>query len=193
MAKRVIIIHGWSGFPEEGWFPWLKKELELRGFSVIVPQLPDTDNPRIDRWVPALSQAVSEPDEQTYFVGHSLGCQTIARYLAGLPEGVLIGGAVFIAGFFRRLTNVENDLESQQTQHHWLDTPIDLAQVKKHLKGSVAIFSNDDPYVPLDNQADFKAKLGSKIVIEVKKGHFSGSSGIKELPVALESVLELSK
>jgi hypothetical protein len=27
-AKRVFIIHGWEGYPEEGWFPWLKKELE---------------------------------------------------------------------------------------------------------------------------------------------------------------------
>ena len=26
--KRVFIIHGWDGYPEEGWFPWLKEELE---------------------------------------------------------------------------------------------------------------------------------------------------------------------
>ena len=29
--KKVFIIHGWEGYPEEGWFPWLKKELESRG------------------------------------------------------------------------------------------------------------------------------------------------------------------
>jgi esterase/lipase len=35
--KKVFIIHGWDGYPEEGWFPWLKKELEKKGFSVFVP------------------------------------------------------------------------------------------------------------------------------------------------------------
>jgi len=28
MQKRVFIIHGWDGYPEEGWFPWLKKKLK---------------------------------------------------------------------------------------------------------------------------------------------------------------------
>ena len=28
--QRVFIIHGWDGYPEEGWFPWLKKELEAK-------------------------------------------------------------------------------------------------------------------------------------------------------------------
>ena len=34
--KRVYIIHGWEGYPEEGWFPWLKKELEDRGFDALL-------------------------------------------------------------------------------------------------------------------------------------------------------------
>lgn len=85
MKKRVIIVHGWDGYPEEGWFPWLKQQLKARGFEVIVPQLPNADEPHIERWVPALSEAVGTPDEQMYFVGHSMGCQAIVRYLAALP------------------------------------------------------------------------------------------------------------
>ena len=34
------------------------------------------------------------------------------------------------------------------------------------------IFSDNDPYVPLDNQDDFKIRLGSKIIIDHNKGHF---------------------
>ena len=33
MKKRVFIVHGWDGYPEEVWFPWLKKELEAKGFE----------------------------------------------------------------------------------------------------------------------------------------------------------------
>lgn len=38
--KNAIIIHGTEGYPEENWFPWLKNELELIGYNVIVPQFP---------------------------------------------------------------------------------------------------------------------------------------------------------
>jgi len=193
MAKRVFVIHGWEGFPEEGWFPWLKRELEKEGFEVHVPTLPEPKKPRIQNWVPFIAQVVGEPDAETYFVGHSIGCQAIARYLEGLPEGVKVGGIVFVGGFFKHLAGLEDDPEVQATDRHWLTTPLDFAKVKSHLPKSVAVFSDNDPWVPLDNQDDFKEKLGSKIVIDHKKGHFSGSDGITELPSVLTELLKLTE
>ena len=194
MNKRVFIVHGWGGYPEEGWFPWLKKELEAKGFTVHIPQLPDADNPRIFNWVPKLAEVVGVPDEQTYFIGHSIGCQTIARYLEALPEGTKIGGAVFVAGFFKRLTGLEDEPGVKETDRHWLETPIDLSMVKSRLGKSIAIFSDNDPYVPLDNQDNFRDKLDAKIVIEHGKGHFSGAGdGAFQVPIALESLLEIAK
>lgn len=191
--KRVFIIHGWDGYPEEGWFPWLKKELETRGFAVFVPQLPKPDEPRVNNWVPKLKEVVGTPTEQTYFVGHSMGCQAIARYLATLPENIKVGGAVFVAGFFKRLTNLEDDYTVRSVAQEWLTTPLNLSVVKAHLRNSTAIFSDDDPYVPIDNKEDFADTLGSKIVIEHHKGHFSGSTGTKELPAALDAVIALAE
>lgn len=193
--KRVIIVHGWDGYPEEGWFPWLKNKLEEKGFAVEIPQLPEADNPRIFNWVPALANAVGTPNSQTFFVGHSMGCQTIARYLETLADDVKVGGAVFVAGFFKRLTGLEDDPEVQETNKHWLKTPINFKKVESHLIKSVAIFSDNDPWVPLDNQNDFKEKLGSKIIIEHEMGHFSASDYFKkkitEAPVILKTLLEL--
>lgn len=192
MNKRVFIVHGWGGYPEEGWFPWLKKELETKGFAVVVPQLSDADTPRIQKWVPKLAQAVGAADEHTYFVGHSMGCQTIARYFETLPEGVRVGGAVFVAGFFKRLTGLGDDPNEQETERHWLGTPIDFARVKSHLPKSIAVFSDDDPWVPLDNQDDFRDKLGSEIIIEHARGHFSGGrDGTKEFPIVRDALLGL--
>lgn len=193
MVKRVFIVHGWDGYPGEGWFPWLQQELEVRGFEVHVPQLPNASEPRIQPWVSTLSQAVRLVDAETYFVGHSIGCQTIARYLETLPEGTGIGGAVFVAGFFNRLTNLEDDDVVHDVAKEWLERPLDFAKVKAHLPKSIAIFSDNDPYVPLDNQHDFRKKLGSKIMIEKSMGHFSGSTGTTALPVALDAVLELAE
>ena len=191
MQKRAFIFHGWDGYPEEGWFPWLKQELETKGFVVPVPQLPMADEPRINNWVNEIKELISNPDDKTYFVGHSMGCQAIARYLESLPEGTQVGGAVFVAGFFKRLTNLEDDDLTRDVAREWLETPLDLNKVASRLKKSVAIFSDDDPYVPLDNQEQFANILHSKIIIEHGKEHFSGSTGITQLPVALEALLSL--
>ncbi|MCG2694015.1 alpha/beta fold hydrolase [Candidatus Parcubacteria bacterium] len=192
--KRVIIVHGWDGYPEEGWFPWLKEELEKNGFQVFVPQLPEPEDPRIENWIPKLAEVVGEADKETYFVGHSMGCQAIARYLELLPENTKVGGAVFVGGFFKKLSGLGTVIDVKKTARHWLDAPIDLQKVKSHLNKSVAIFSDNDPFVPLDNQDDFRDKLGSEIIIEHKKGHFSDEFGrIKELPLVVESILNISK
>ncbi|MFH0806452.1 MAG: alpha/beta hydrolase [Candidatus Brennerbacteria bacterium] len=191
--KRVFIVHGWDGYPEEGWFPWLKKELEAKGFEVYVPQMPDAAHPRIEKWVPALAEAVGATDEQTYFVGHSMGVQTIVRYLESLPGDEKVGGAVFVGGYFKRLTGIEEEGEEVVAMaHHWLDVSPDLQKVKSHLPASIAIFSDDDPYVPLDNQDDFRDKLGSEILTLSKRGHFSGSTGTIELPEARDALLTLA-
>ena len=192
MQKRVFIVHGWDSFPEDCWFPWLKSELEKRGFEVHVPQLPDAAYPELGKWVPALAAAVGTADQDTYFVGHSMGTKTIVKYCEGLPEGVKIGGIVFVAGFLKRLHGLEDVEEVQEYAKRWLETPVDLAKAKSHFDKSIAIFSDNDNYVPLDNVDDFRDKLGSKIIIEHGKLHFSGSQGFKELPVALESLLEIA-
>ena len=186
MKKRVFIIHRWLGDPKKDWYPWLKKELEDRGFEVYVPELPDTNNPRIYNWIPAISEVVKNPDEETYFVGHSVGCQAIARYLETLPQEVKIGGVVFVAGFFKRLVGLEP--EDHATADHWLKAPIDFKKVKTHLRKSVAIFSDNDPWVSLDNQDDFREKLGSEIIVEHNMKHFTD----KELPLVLDAVLKVS-
>jgi len=188
--KKVIIIHGWGGYPEKIWFPWLKDELENLGFFVLVPQLPDSGIPTIENWLPALNTTITNPDEETFLVGHSMGCQTIIRYLESLPENIKIGGAVFVAGFLDCLTNmsaVENKIAEP-----WLKTPIDFDSVKSHLKTSTAIFSDDDPFVPLDEQNNFRDQLGSKIIVKTSAGHFSEETKTTELPIVLEEILKIS-
>ncbi|MCL5733929.1 MAG: alpha/beta hydrolase [Patescibacteria group bacterium] len=188
--NRVFIIHGWDGHPNEGWFPWLKEELEQKGFEVQVPEMPETDEPKIETWVPYLAQLVGRPDENTYFVGHSIGCQAILRYLEYLPDDKKIGGAIFVAGWFT-LESLGTD-EEIETAGPWLETPIDFGKIKNHAQKFTAIFSDNDPYVPAENQKMFEDNLGAKIIIEHNKGHFSGSDKITELQSALEAILEIS-
>lgn len=191
MTKRVFIIHGWDGYPEEGWFPWIKKELENKGFEVFVPLMPNPSEPQIKEWVSSLAKIVGEPDENVYFIGHSIGCQTILRYLETL-NNKKVGGVVLVAPWF-----VLSDLETEEEKiigKPWIETPIDFNKIKATTNNFVCIFSEDDPVVPLDENIKlFKERMNSKIIIEKSGGHFSGGDGITELPSALNSVLELAK
>ena len=84
--KRVFLIHGWEGRPDNHWFPYLTLELKANGFDVSAPQMPHAAEPKVAEWLAFLKDYVGKPDEETYFVGHSLGCITIARYLAELSS-----------------------------------------------------------------------------------------------------------
>ena len=163
----------------------------------MVPQLPKPETPRIKNWIPALSDTVSEADDQTYFVGHSIGCSTIARYLETLPPNVKVAGAVFVAGFFKRLTNLEADPEVQEIANEWLTTPVNFEKVKTQLGKSVAIFSDDDPYVPLTHGDIFKERLGAELIIKHNFKHFSGpvdkEDSCVKLPNVVESILKMAK
>lgn len=188
--KRAIVIHGWDGTPEVGWFPWLKSELEARGFQVSIPQMPSAEEPRIHNWVPAVAEAVGTPDEDTYLIGHSMGCGAIIRYIESIPKGQKVGGAVFIAGFFRPLTGLTK--EEEEVDREWYETPIDTEKVKNKIGKSFALFSDNDPWVPVENAEDFRDRLGSEVLIQHNQSHFNEGAGFTELPIALEKLLEIA-
>lgn len=144
MKKRVFLIHGWEGYPEEGWRPWLKKELERRGFAVIVPAMPNTATPTLEKWAPYLTEIIGTPNGETFLIGHSLGCITILRYLETLKGNEQIGGAILVAGFGHDLEydDYKGELSS------FFRIPVDWRKVGRHCHKFVAIHSDDDPWVP---------------------------------------------
>jgi hypothetical protein len=188
--KRAIFVHCWEGYPEYCWYPWVKKELEERGFQVEVPAFPDTENPKLSDWLPKLKEVIGESSEDLYLIGHSLGCIAIMRYLETLNENKEIGGVVFVAGFTENV-----GFDEIQT---FFETPIDLEIIKTKTKnGFVAVHSDDDPYVNLKFADIFKEKLGAEVIIKPGAKHFSGAiegeEACLELPEVVESIERLAK
>lgn len=180
--KRVFIIHGWEGTPYNHYHKWLKSELEKLGYKVFCPAMPSTDSPVIEDWVNHLRDLVGTPDKDTHFVGHSIGCQTILRYLETISEPV--GKAVFVAGWFD-LQNLETP-EEEKIAEPWTTIPIDLARVKKVLPSSTLIISDNDPFGAFEKNKKKFAELGSKIIVLHNAGHIDKESGYNKLPEALE-------
>lgn len=193
--KKVFIIHGWDGSPEEPMHEWLKKKLEEKGFEVSVPEMPNSAEPEINSWISKIKEIVENPNEKTYFIGHSVGCQGVLRYLETLNSNVNIGGVIFIAPWMHldEKTIQEEGKEVVEIAKPWMETPINWDKVKTHTNNFVCIFSDNDPYVPLTNKELFKEKLSAKTIIEHNKGHYDPDSNITENPTALNELLKLSK
>lgn len=191
MVKRVILVHGWGGtLHYDGWFGWLKEHLEKQGFEILGWSMPNPDWPRIGEWVNFLKEHVKDPDEETFFVGHSIGCQTIIRYLESLPEEIKVGGALFVGGWFNLKEETYEEDQDKEIAKPWLENPINFDKVKTHTSNFTAIFSDDDPYVPLSNKDLFEENLGAKTIVESNKAHFEE---VLEFPNALNALLEMSK
>jgi len=141
--------------------------------------MPQPDMPKVVEWLKTAHKAVGRVDNETYFVGHSLGCILIARYLAS-QDGEA-GGCVFVAGF-------SNSINIPEISEFY-SLPLDIGKVTSRAGKITAILSDNDDTVPLTAGKEFAAKLGAKLVIEKGKGHFSGSDGIIELPSALAAVI----
>lgn len=181
--KRAIIVHGWSGSSQKDWMPWAKEELEKLGYKVIVPDLPDTDNPKIETWVQSLAQVAGELRRSDILIGHSMGCQTILRFLATLPEGQKVGRVILVAGFGPYLKGLTE--EESLIAKPWMETPIDFDLVKTRAGKFIAFFSDNDPFVPLEeNKKLFEEKLAAEIIVEPDKGHFNDMS--RECPDLLQ-------
>jgi hypothetical protein len=185
--QRVFLIHGWGGSPKNDWFLWAKKELEEKGYEVYAPKMPDTEHPKIEPWVGKLAETVGKVRPDDIFVGHSIGCQTVERYLQTLPDRTRVGKVILIAPWviLTKETFVEMG-EDESVVESWYRELIDYERIK-NMAGWTAVFSDDDPFVNYeDNYKVYKERLGAKIILKKGQGHFSSEQGVDKIPFLLE-------
>lgn len=186
MKKHVVIVHGFTAKPGTNWKPWLKRELEAKGFEVDVPAMPDTEHPIASEWTAELAKIVVKPSRNTYLVGHSLGCITILRYLETLAEGQNVGGIVLVAGFGERFQKYKSG--SHDT---FFDHKLNWSHIREHCSNIVAIHSDDDPGVGTEQLSLFKDRLGAKAIMVHGMGHFSSADGVFEVPLVRDELLTM--
>ena len=166
--RKAVIIHCWAGHPDYAWYPDAKKRLEAMGFQVDVPEMPDTNSPKLSLWLPTLQQHAGNPDSDLYLIGHSSGGVTVMRYLELLPEGTQIGGVVLVGSFPKPIgfKEVEN----------FFEVPLDFDKIKPKAKYFTVIHSDNDPYVSMEYAAELQQKLGARMIVKQGMGHFAGKA-----------------
>jgi predicted alpha/beta hydrolase family esterase len=180
---RIILVHGYTGTPEENWFPWLKEKLEAEDIETIVPQMPHSDAPKLNEWLKHLQGIVGNVDNSTYLIGHSLGCATIMRFLQALPEDQQVAGIILVAGFAEPIRFSELD---EFTVPEWDNQHIKVAAHK-----IILINSDNDPSVPMSTAGHLYELIGGEQIIVHDAGHFNTDSGYTKFPVLLNQVNKL--
>ena len=194
--KKAFIIHGWDGSPQEPMHQWLKEELIKDGYEVYVPSMPHPEAPTIKEWVQTIINKVTEasaPDKETLFIGHSVGCQAVLRATEEIAEGVEIGGIVLIAPWMEldKQTIEEEGEEVVEIARPWMETPINFEKIKSHTNNIFAVFSDNDPYVPVSQKDLFEKELGAKTIVLEGYGHFSPADNIREVSPVLGYIKSL--
>lgn len=169
--KNALILHGTGGDSQENWFPWLKAQLEQRGFAVFVPDLPGADRPNINRYNQFIFQTEHwHFDQETILIGHSSGAVALLGLLASLPANVQVA-ACYLVGAFK------DDLGWEALHDLFLE-PFNFVEIKKKAKKFVFVHSDNDPYCPLAHAQFLAKELEGELVVIPNQKHFSiGTAG----------------
>lgn len=177
--KNALILHGTSSNHSQNWFPWLKNELENRGYKVWAPDLPHADKPNTQRYNNFIfSNKDWDFNEDSIIIGHSSGAVEILSLLQNLPNKTIVNKCFLIGSFM-------NDLGWESLKELFISA-FDYKKIKQHSKKFVFIHSDNDPYCPLDHAKFLSDKLVGKLIVIKGQGHFSGPH--VKIPAILEEL-----
>lgn len=102
--KNAIIVHGMPSkeeyldpqFPSASnahWFPWLQKQLTMRGILTQTPEMPEPYDPDYQKWSSVFEQFKLADD--TILIGHSCGGGFLVRWLS--ENNVKVGKVILVA------------------------------------------------------------------------------------------------
>ncbi len=159
---HYIVLHGTGCTPDDHWFPWLRRELELQGHTVSIPALPHAIKPNWQEWS-AFVLHQYKFDENTVIIWHSAGATVILSILEQLHQP--IAKAVLVAGFFV-------ELEKAGRAKLMLQASYDRKKIGNNGQEIILINSDNDPRGCTDMQARPVAeKLWATFVLATWMGH----------------------
>lgn len=180
MRQNVFIFHGVGGHPGENWFPWLKKELEKRGYNVIVPQFPTPKGQTLDNWLKVLNHYKEFLNEDTILIGHSLG----APFALNVIEKNQVKAAFLVAGYCSKCDNEFDEMSATFSQRDF-----DWTRIRANCERFVVYHADNDPYIKIENAQELATNLHINLQLIKGAGHFNKAAGYVKFNKLLEDIL----
>ncbi len=169
---KIILIHGnGGGTGTDNWFPYVKNNLEAKGYKVISETMPDNVLARESQWLPFLKDKL-EADENTILVGHSSGAVAAMRF----AENNKIFGSVLVGACYTDLGD-EDEKASGYYSRPW-----QWDKIKANQNWIIQFASTDDSYIPIEEARYIHERLDSEYHESNHEGHFGEDKGKTEFP-----------
>ncbi len=180
-VKRYVILHGRGGGPEKNFIPWLKKELESKGFEVQVPAMPNPNEPGDVEQAEFVKNNCTL-DEQTVVIGHSFGGVVALRLL---EQGIKLNRVVLVSTPFSA-----NFLDGKKrpSVEAALNKGFNFDVIKKNTCFTL-LYDSSDYVVPITDGEAFEKNLDfSLFKFKAQNPHFTATEEPEVLNVALGNV-----
>ncbi|MFH1207193.1 MAG: alpha/beta fold hydrolase [Patescibacteria group bacterium] len=188
--QTFVVVHGIFGHSKENWLPWFRETLEKLGHTVLTPDLPNADRPRLEEWLDELRKLKPLLGDNVVFIGHSLAAPVICKFIE--RESIKVKKLFLIAptgkgqkrDALKKIGLAENSINDIFSIN---ETVIDWKKVKELAKHAFIYFSDNDPYIPLEVKKTYQP-LGADVRIFSGKGHFNAPAGVLEFPEILNDI-----
>ena len=177
---NYIIIHWSFGSCNGNRFPWLKDFLEKNNNHVNIPQMPIwTDRQNFDNRSKILDWL--NINEDTTIIAHSIAPIFVCKYL--INKKIKVKKLIFVCWFNNYFSgNIKYDTvnETMYTKNFW--------EVKKYCNNIVCYYSDNDPYVNLEDEKRFAENVANKCYIINGWWHINTESGYNKFPEILKEL-----
>ena len=195
---NCIIIHGTMGCPDENWFLWAQKEIAkiigCERYEVLTPHLPyivgNNEFQGYDLWkqIMMVYAKAGLINEDTIFIGHSLGPVFIYRFL--YETKIKVKAVISVSGKNNNWLNIR--AFDDYNFDFYCDWSI-LKEASKYAKYRYAYYSDCDPYIPLINCKKFANATQSEEILIKNGGHINAAAGYKKFPQLLPLIRKIVK
>lgn len=174
LVASFLLLHGLEGSGPTHWQTWLAARLREKGLEVSFPDLPEADNPHLDRWLVALDEALEPlPPAETTVICHSLGSLLWLHHAARSPTQP-VARALLVAP-------PQPDIDDPQSPG-FRPVPLDRDGVAAAAGETLLVCSTDDPWCPPETSRRIGDETGVPIAWLTQAGHVNASAGFGSWP-----------
>lgn len=150
---------------------YLRRQLEPE-FRMILPEMPDPEDPHYKPWKKTLEMALRECQRETIIVGHSLGASVALKYLSEKPPLKTVSALFLVSAVYW-------GLKDWKVAEYAFEQDFQLRL--RYIPHIFFYHSRDDAVVPVSHLRRFADAMPGATVRELEhKGHLFGK-GIPQL------------
>ena len=182
--NNVLLISGFNGIPKI--FEYFKKELEAKGYNVIIPNFPVREAITIESYFKIFDKYKEYFNDKLIVVAHSIGNSMFIKYIS--KNKFQIDKYISLAGFSKAYYNEGKDVLNEKVKLVVL-TKDELNNTINLKNKRYSIFSKNDHLVPYKILKEFSDEIKSEAISIDEIGHMGKKSCLEELPEVIDIIV----